>query len=276
MRRRARRVATPALLAILRRMISHARWLAFACALTMPGAAVAQIVDVQSRFSIEPKPGLHGALQGSADWRTGNTEYLSVRGTGSVSWRFDRHLMLALVLAEHGVSNGQVTLAHLFEHLRYRFHWTALLRPEAFGQHEIDYFRRLQLRALLGAGLRLVAFEGKDRLLAFGAALMLEREVLRNDGLPDAGQATSDVRVSSYALLRVGLMENVNLVETVYVQPRVDRPSDLKLLEETTLQLKVNALLAVNVAFNLDWDTAPPATVKPLDTQVVSSLVLSF
>lgn len=257
-------------------MISKTTQLAVLCALLLPAAASAQIVDVQSRFSGKAKPGLHGSLEGAVDWRTGNTEYFVVRGTASATWLTGRHLVLALALAERSTALGEVTLSHAFEHLRYRFRWTGLLRPEAFVQHEIDYFRRLQLRVLVGAGMRFSIFDDEDRALAFGVAVMMEHERLRRDGLPDAGDSYTDPRLSTYAMGRATIWENVDLVETVYAQPRLDRPSDLKLLNETGLSLKVNDHLAAKVAFNLTWDTAPPDGVKPLDTQVKTSLMLSW
>lgn len=67
----------------------------------------------------------------------------------------------------------------------------------------------------------------------------------------------TDPRVSSYLL-----------VETVYFQPRVTRPSDLRVLNETLFAVTPNPRVTVGIGFNLTYDSAPPATVPPLDTQL--------
>ena len=84
------------------------------------------------------------------------------------------------------------------------------------------------------------------------------------------------MRVSSYGLVRVKLIENVSLLETVYAQPRVARPSDIRLLNETALAVTPNAHLTLSLSFTLTYDAAPPATVSPLDTQLRTTLGLKL
>jgi hypothetical protein len=244
--------------------------------LLLAAAAQAQIVNVQSRFADAPEPGFHGALEGAVDWRTGSQDYLTVRGGLTLQGSVGDHLVLLLAQGEHGVAGGERTLARTLEHLRYRYRLTALVSAEAFIQHELNLFRRLQLRALVGAGPRLHLLDHSVFGAVMGLALMAEHERLRTDEHPDAGARVTDLRLSSYLLGRFRLMENVSLVETVYFQPRLDAFRDLRILNETALVLRANPRVSVTLAFLLSLDRAPPAGVSRLDTQLRTSLGVGF
>lgn len=262
--------------ACVRRVHRHSgRWLLLLLLLVSRGAA-AQIVNVQALFEEKAEEGPSGAVELSADWRTGNTALFTIRGALLGQWRVDPHTWLAVVRGEYSIANGERIVSKVLEHLRYRYRLNDWLAGETFLQHEYDEFRRLQARALLGAGPRFTLKESEGLGLVLGVAAMLEYEQLRDDGEPDAGQRWTDLRATSYALLRVKLMENVNLLETLYVQPRVADPSDIRVLNETALSVKANEHLTLSLSFVLNYDSAPPATVVPLDTQLRTTLGLKL
>ncbi|RKG55966.1 DUF481 domain-containing protein [Corallococcus sp. AB011P] len=242
-------------------------WVVLVVLLHTSGAA-AQIVNVQALFDEKAEPGPAAAIELGGDWRTGSTELFSIRGSLVGQLRSERGVWLGVIRGEYSFASGERIVSQVLEHVRYRRWFTDVLSGEVFAQHEYNEFRRLQLRALLGAGPRFVLLN-EDRLgFTFGVALMLEYERLRKDGEPDAGDRYMDPRVSSYLLGRVKLMENINLVETVYFQPRVTRPSDLRVLNETIFAVTPNPRVTVGIGFNLTYDSAPPATVPALDTQL--------
>jgi len=260
----------------LRLAARRAGVLAVLLVLLASGTAAAQIVNVQALFEEKAEPGPSGSVELSADWRTGSTALFSIRGALVGQWRAEPHTWLAVVRGEYSFANGERIVSRVLEHLRYRYRFSEWLAAESFLQHEYDEFRRLQARGLLGAGPRFTLYGTEDLGLVLGAAAMLEYEQLRHDGEPDAGARWMDLRVSSYALVRVKLMENVSLLETVYAQPRVARPSDIRLLNETALAVTPNAHLTLSVGFTLTYDAAPPATVAPLDTQLRTTLGLKL
>jgi hypothetical protein len=235
-------------------------------------SAAAQIVNVQALFDEKAPPGPSGAVDLGADWRTGSTNLFTVRGALLGQWRTETHTLLAAIRGEYAFASGERIVSKVLEHLRYRYRFTERLSGEAFVQHEYDEFRRLQLRALLGAGPRLTLLRVDDTTLVLGVAVMLEHERLRRDGEPDAGARATDPRMSSYLLGRVKLMENIHLVETVYVQPRLTKPSDIRVLNDTVFEVTPNERVTVGLGFNLTFDSAPPATVSRLDTQLRTSV----
>lgn len=239
------------------------------------GSAAAQIVNVQALFNEKTAPqGPSAGVELSADWRTGSTALFSVRGSLLGQWRADQHIWLGVIRGEYTFAEGERIVSRVMEHLRYRNQLTDVVAGEAFAQHEYDEFRRLQLRALVGAGPRVTLWSTDTAGLVFGAAMMLEHERLRRNEEPDAGQTATDLRLSSYLLGRVNLMENIDLIETFYAQPRVTRPSDIRLLNETLFTLKPNERVTVGIGFTLIYDSAPPAAVPPLDTQLRTTVGL--
>ena len=240
------------------------------------GSAAAQIVNVQALFDEKAEPGPAASIELGGDWRTGSTQLFSVRGSLVGQLRSERSVWLGVIRGEYSFASGERIVSQVLEHVRYRREFTERVSAEAFVQHEYNEFRRLQFRALVGAGPRVVLFNEEATGLTFGVALMVEHERLRKDGEPDAGDRYTDPRVSSYLLGRVNLMENIDLVETIYFQPRVTRPSDLRVLNETLFSVTPNPRVTVGIGFNLTYDSAPPATVPALDTQVRTTVGVKF
>lgn len=239
-------------------------------------SAAAQIVNVQALFDEKAPSGPSAAVDLGTDWRTGSTNLFTVRGALLGQWRAEAHTWLGAIRGEYAFASGERIVSKVLEHLRYRYRFTDRLSAESFLQHEYDEFRRLQFRALLGAGPRLTLLREEGAMLVFGVAVMLEHERLRRDGEADAGARATDPRLSSYLLARVKLMENIHLAETVYVQPRLTGPSDLRLLNDTVFEVTPNERVTVGLGFNLTFDSAPPATVSRLDTQLRTSVGIRF
>jgi hypothetical protein len=239
-------------------------------------SARAQIVNVQSLFTEDAPLGLAAGTELSLDWRTGANDYFSVRGSLLGQYRTERQVLLGVIRGEYGKSNGERILARSLEHVRLRHLLAERVAAEAFVQHEYDAFRRLQLRMLLAAGPRVHLLTAKPLRVTGGVALMLEHERLASDAQVDAGVRTTDLRLSSYLLGQLALGENVSLVETFYVQPRVNAPGDFRLLNESALVVKANKHVSLSVGLTASFDSRPPATIPRSDTQVRTTLGLTL
>jgi len=247
-------------------------------ALTLPSTAAAQIVNVQDALASDPEPGWSGKLTAHLDWRTGNTDLVQVGGSASVLHRCGRRLILAIARGEYGRGNGTKLTEKTFEHLRGRYQLRGRWLWEAFGQHEYDAFRRLSLRALVGTGpaVRLVR-EGRTRLLA-GASYMFEFERLdERTGVSDPGEQTTAHRLSTYLTGAFALDEDkVTASETLYVQPRFDDPTDLRILSETALTTKLSERLTLTNRLVIAHDASPPDGIDKLDSSLKVELGLTL
>jgi putative salt-induced outer membrane protein YdiY len=238
--------------------------------------AAAGIVNIQSILATEAKEGLSGALAGSLDWRTGNVSFLFLGATPVARYRAGDHLFVAIWRAEHRTSRGDTLVSRTFEHLRYRYSLTDFLLGEVFAQHEYDAIRRLELRALVGAGPKLDLLKEEGYGLSLGVAYMLEHERIKRDALPDAGQTSFKHRISSYVVGHYAIDERLQLVNTVYAQPKIDGPADFRLLNESQLVMRLTTKLALTVAFTAAFNSTPADTIENLDTTLINQVAYEF
>ncbi len=220
--------------------------------------------------------GLSGSVHIGADWRSGNTELLLFRAGARGLYSNSRDMFLVLAQGEIGVKSGERFVARVFEHARYRRVAHGLWRVEAFVQHESDQFRRLSLRALLGVGARYERPLGGGGLVAIGSAYVAEQEQLREGDEPDAGDETLSHRSSSYIALELPFGRDAELVQTIFVQPRLSDLSDIRVLNETALRVPVAGTMSLRTSLTVSHDGAPPSGVSATDFALRSSLELGL
>jgi hypothetical protein len=242
-----------------------------------PAEAPAQIVNVQPLISAdEEKQGFSFVLEGSADIRRGNTNLVALSGNAIAQYRARGHLAFVLARGDFGARDGAPFMNKDLEHARYRVRLAGPLAGEVFVQHDRDAFRRLSLRALAGLGLRLHMIQWDVLDASLGAAYLLEYERLAGGEEPDAGATTLAHRLSTYVVLSTHVTDVLDLGVTMYVQPRLTRASDIRLLSETSLLAKAAKHFSLKLTLTSAFDSEPPASVVPLDTTLKGALQVSF
>jgi len=68
----------------------------------------------------------------------------------------------------------------------------------------------------------------------------------------------------------------VLIVETIYAQPRVDHPGDVRVLGEVSVQSKLASRVALKNSFTAAYDRTPPDGVRRHDTQLDVAVVVTF
>ncbi|WP_428263255.1 DUF481 domain-containing protein [Haliangium sp.] len=233
----------PSLLASL---VSGALAVAF-----VAGPATAGIVNVQSVVSAEAEEGLTGSVTASVDFRRGNTSRLVLSAAPVLRYRADRQVFIVYGSGEYDEDNDAIR--KVFGHGRYRYIISPRLTAEVFTQGETNPGQGQDLRLLAGAGPLLQLLDSHGLRLAWGVAYMFEHERVT----PDEDGLDAQHRVSSYLSSNYQLKDNLQLIETVYVQPRITDPGDLRLLNETQLSVSATTYLALNLSFNFAYDTEP-------------------
>jgi hypothetical protein len=235
--------------------------------LLLASTARAQIINVQPLLAKhEMRPGLGLALESSLDWRTGNVSLLLFSANLVTRYRYQRHHLFLLGHAEIGIKSGERFLSKDLEHLRYRVGVYGPIDLEAYLQHDRDEFRRSALRVVWGAGPRLRIIMTRRIEAAVAASYLGEYQQIRQDNKADAGSTRLLHRVSCYATFVVRLGARFSLAETVYAQPRIGLPEDVRFLEEVELLGNVTEHLSLKLAWTLAYDNVPPIAVQPLDT----------
>ncbi len=236
----------------------------------------AGIYNMQSLLTTDAEEGLSGTITASADWRTGNTEYLDLAAAPVARYRDGNHLFLGVARAHHKSNKSDTLLSNFFEHLRYRYRLSDSLLTEVFAQHEYDAIKRLQLRALLGGGLAYSVAHQESFGLSVGSSYMMEYEVLQDDGASDAGVSDLQHRNSTYAIATYKLDDRVALVESAYLQPRLTDLADYRLQSESGMVFQISETLSFTTSFTIAYDSKPPDSIKKLDTTLKSAFTLQL
>jgi len=169
-------------------------------------------------------------------------------------------------------------------HLRYIRRHRPRARFEAFTQYQFNEFIRLDERIVAGVGGRFVLRRSRDSSSEAGAdrrtevflgvGYQLEREVL---DLP-AGPARSEHhRSTNYLTVRFNSRdERLRLVQTTYLQPRLDAPEDFRIRSETSFEIQLLRQLSLAINLNVTHDSDPPTSVEATDVVLSNSLRYSF
>jgi hypothetical protein len=254
------------------------RWVIALLILFAAAEARAQIVNVQGQLTKAPETDkVIGQVEGKLDWREGNNPIFQIGGVGSILVKRGKLLALVLAKGEYGRSQGVNLSKKTFEHLRLRYSFDGRWKWEAFLQHEFDRFRRLSVRAIAGTGPAVQIVNTKSFALLAGAAYVFEVEQLdERPGTIDAGESTIFHRASFYltGLEKVGT--HVSIVQTIYAQPRLGDPGDIRVLGELSVTTQLSKRIALTDSFTVAYDRTPPDTIKKFDTSLTLGLLVSF
>ncbi len=186
-------------------------------------------------------------------------------------------LLYVIGTVEFGGGPDEVFLNNGFAHLRWTRMWMPALGTELFGQLQYNEFIKLKRRLLFGLGARFAVLEEKFVELHFGTGVMLESESLDvpPDGPDDPHQLA--YRWTNYVSCKFYLFSpKVQMINTVYAQPRFSRWSDLRVLDEAEVETTLADGLTLALSFSLRYDRRPPNDVERLDVVVNNRIRLRF
>lgn len=237
--------------------------------------ARAQINVEQLRADFRDKGAL-ASIEGSFTGRTGNVRNIVAGAAAMGAARYKRNGFFGSTQADYASFGGETRVSKSFIHLRYDYEILYWLFPEAYVQQQQDKFQRLLLRELVGVGPRFVVFDEETLRIALGTAYMLEYERINvPTGAPDDRETLAH-RSSNYATATWRIEKTVRMTGTVYVQPRFDLWSDLRVLLESAVMTDLGKRLSLKLLVMMRYDSAPPTSVKSTDLEVKNAFVLRF
>lgn len=248
-----------------------------ACVVAVSHATPARAqVNIESLRSDFRDKGALASLEGSFTGRTGNVRNIVAGAAAIGAARYLRHGFFGSSQADYASFDGRTAVSKSFIHLRYDYEIRYWLFPEAYVQQQQDKFQRLNVRELVGIGPRFVLSDDTSLRIAVGTSYMFEYERISVPaGAPDDPVTTAH-RSSNYATATWRIDDTVRILGTVYVQPRLDAWSDLRILFESAVVTNLGKRLALKLLVTMRYDSEPPTTVKSTDLEVKNSFVLKF
>jgi hypothetical protein len=243
-----------------------------------PGAARAQVNAEALRSDLAGRTH-YVAVQASYAGHTGNVSGSVASAAAFAGLNIGRHVAFLKVSGDYAQFNGTATLAMAFGHVRYNYRILPFLFAEAFVQIEENKFQRLALRQLDGAGVRFGIVQRDDVRVFYGTAWMFDYEKLNDDtGVfgPFRGPGWFAHRWSNYAAIELRVGKRARFADTLYVQPRFDDFTDLRLLNDASFAIDIDKRFSAKISCQIHHNTMPPSRVKPTDVDTSTSLVLTF
>lgn len=246
---------------------------------TAHGMASAQVNVETLRGDLRKAPAT-AQVEGTFTGRLGNTQGVIAGGSanGAAKWG-DRghHRFYASSSADYTRFDTETRVSKSFIHLRYNYvlieDW---LLGEIFVQQQHDKFQRLLVRELAGVGPRFVLADEEDLRFAYGTSWMFEYErIAVATGAPDEPVVLAN-RWNNYLSAMVRPDDRVRAIATIYVQPRFDHFTDLRVLFEAAVTTEVTKVFGLKVIGTIRYDSQPPTEVKRTDIEVKNAFVVKF
>ncbi len=236
--------------------------------------AVAQINTEKMRsFDVD---GFATTLGGDFLIESGNSDLFEIGLNTRFDYRRERHYTFLTGQLRYGEGGNATFKNRAFSHLRYNYEVTPWLVGESFTQLQQDGFKLLQLRVLVGSGARFRYVETGTIGVFQGTTVMFEHENLNAGKVIGHPARQSIVRWSNYLNVRIQLSDETSFVSTVYVQPRLDAFSDIRVLHDASLAVAITSHVTLSTTLNLYYDSRPPDNVEDLDVELRNGLQVSF
>jgi len=237
--------------------------------------------DAQAQVNVEPlrqqvTARKFGArIKASTSTYAGNTQGVIFGGAALLGGRTRRNFGYLDISGDYTRLSNVVSVAKWFAHLRHNFQINPDLWWEEYAQLESDRFRRVTLREVVGTGPRVRALHHPLFELFFGSSYMVESTQLDSADPDPEGQGTFE-RWSNYVAATFNPDERIAISTVNYVQPRIDRFSDYKILSVSGVGFKVTKHLQSRVDATARYESRAPSDVRHVDLELKSSLELVF
>ena len=251
------------------------RWVVCLLGLVLlPAVALGQVNT--ERMRAPEVEGVRTTLGGTVALQSGTVDLFEIGVSARIDVRRGPHYAFLAGELRYGAKEDVAFRDRTFGHLRYTYRLRPWLEAEGLTQLERDGFARLQLRTLVGGGLRVRYVDTETVAVFQGTTPMYEHENLEGTGLVAHPATVSTVRWSNYLNVRLRLAEAVHLIGTVYVQPRLDDVDDVRVLHQATLGVGLTDHVRLRVELDLRYDGRPPDDVEALDLILRNGLQVSF
>lgn len=211
-----------------------------------------------------------------ANGADGNSENFRAGVGHATAWKRDLSQIFLVLDYNYGESRQIKDTNRFFSHWRLA---QQLERPssqwETFLQWQYNEFQRLNSRFLAGMGWReaLIAGQALSLHAGLGAFWFVEEIASKNSFSSEFDEGG---RWSTYLALQWKLDTRVDLFNTIYFQPHMERLKDHNVLWDFQFQFKMAAWLALTLNWKVSHDNNPPDGIKSTDSSYMAGLKFNY
>ncbi|MEO9533172.1 MAG: DUF481 domain-containing protein [Crocinitomicaceae bacterium] len=235
--------------------------------------AIGQIVNIENKRLDEKKEGFSGSAELNLNFTMNTKQLLQIGDKLKLGYSKKKHH--ALIITDHSFvkSKDDDFINRGYEHLRYvyQFKDSGRVSLEAFQQGQFNKIQRINLRLLLGTGIRFNVLDQKNYQLNLGTGFMGEYEELL-----DGGGSSNDVLSTSYFSFDGQFSENVGMNSISYFQPKFIDFGNYRFSNETYIRFKINKYLSYKVIYSITHDSRDIQDVRKTNYNLRNSLTVKF
>lgn len=235
------------------------------------------VVNLEQAIIGPTTDGFHTRMDLVASGASGNSEYKRTQVDLLTLWKEERNTEFLQVQYAYGTSSNQIDTDNAFVHLRHRTEMDPTWGIEAFTQISRNPFARLTQRTLLGGGVRLVLYEEDKKSASYlGLGAFQENEIRTEVAGTTDITHTETLRANIYLILKYQFNEQVRFINNTFYQPALNEISNVRLLEQASLFVKMDDHLDLKISAEITYDSIPPQTVQARDVFYSTGITLSF
>lgn len=207
---------------------------------------------------------------------TGNVDFQQFGAGGRLNYNWGESYTFLVFKGALGWTNGKQYSNDALVHLRNVNTLNEVLQLELFTQLDYNKKRLLNVRELIGAGLRYKIFS--DEFMKFRLALAymyeIEKYDLQINSIHPANRYAN--RMSSYITFEIKIQENLGITSITYYQPEISMFDDYRVLSDNSLSVALGKVIDLNINFSLRFDSNPPDNIEDLDTATKVGITFNF
>ncbi|MDQ6974815.1 MAG: DUF481 domain-containing protein [Mariprofundaceae bacterium] len=230
------------------------------------------VINAEDSLLHMNQEGLAGNLGLSINGNSGNSAKSNADIDSKLIWRHGVHTDMLMASFNQGQSRGKRNINKSYIHIRHRYALDQSWDIEVFGQAQKNEFSLLQLRTLVGAGMRWSLQKENRWALHLGLGSFYEREQLKITHAP----ITTLWRMNSYLSLHYILNEKIQFRNTLYYQPAWKDTADIRLLDDATCNIVITDRMNLKLSLQVSHDSRPPIGVLATDTYYKTGLEIHF
>ncbi len=241
----------------------------FMLCLLLSFTSAAQIVNVESKRIQRDSTGWAGNIGGEFNLTKNVNTVLETNLYATLQYKTRQNTYL--ILGDYSFMRGadKRLINKLFAHLRYDHRLSSTTYLESFFQFQNNEITKINERLLWGAGLRFKLRPTNKKVLMFlGISFMYELE--EEDVQPI--YYSRHFRNSSYFTIHWHPNKLLTLTSSTFLQPRLDKPSDFRILNQEDLKLVLTKKLSFTADWNFVFDNSPAEGIPKMNYELTTGL----
>lgn len=238
----------------------------------LPVVMNAQIVNIENQRLSGKKEGFDGNIDLNVNFTMNSKQLLQIGDKMKFGYRKNRHH--TFILTDHAFvkSDDDDFVNRGYEHLRYNYTLkdSGRIIYELFQQGQFNKIQKINVRLLLGTGVRFKIIDQPNYQLSFGTGFMGEYEELIDNGV------SRDILSTSYLSFDGQFSESIGINTISYLQPKLIDFGNYRFANETYVRFKINKYLSFKVVYSVTHDSRNIEDVRKTNYILKNTLSFSF